>query len=91
MKFLDTITLSINELNREISSLKNLKKEEENKVKKLTDELDNLRKEYQLFKNKFKYIKEEDILDNRSNFELLKKVNRYEKKLSELGVDISKI
>jgi hypothetical protein len=39
----------------------------------------------------FKNINENDFIDNRSSIELLKKVNIYAKKLSELGVGVSKL
>ena len=90
-KFLDTITLTINELNRQISSLKSEKDEANNKANELNKKLEEVNREFQLFKNKFKNIKEDDFIDNRSNIELLKKVNVYAKKLNELGVDVTKL
>ena len=90
-KFLDTITLSINELNRQILEVKKQKSDVESIVAHLKQEIVDIKNDFQLFKNKFKNIKEDDVLDNRSNFELLKKVNVYAKKLSELGVDVNKL
>ena len=90
-KFLDLIVLTIVELNRQIKSLNNDKKEKDDEIDRLNNKIEDLKNEFQLFKNKFKNIKEEDILNNRSNFELLKKVNIYERKLNELGVDINKL
>lgn len=90
-KFLDTLTLSINQLNREISSLKLLKDEAEKRVEELNKKLEETKREFQLFRNKFKNIKEDDFIDNRSSIELLKKVNVYAKKLNELGVDVNKL
>ena len=90
-KFLDSITLSINELNRQILEVKKQKTDIESVVAHLKQEIVDIKNDFQLFKNKFKNIKEDDVLDNRSNFELLKKVNIYAKKLSELGVDVNKL
>jgi DivIVA domain-containing protein len=90
-KFLDTIILSVIELNRQIILLQQEKSDSKNTIQILTRQLNDLKSEFQLFKNRFKNIKEDDVLNNRSNFELLKKVNVYERKLSELGVDVSKL
>ena len=90
-KFLDTITLSINELNRQILEVKKQKSDVENVVAQLKQEIVDIKNDFQLFKNKFKNINENDFIDNRSSIELLKKVNIYAKKLSELGVDVSKL
>ena len=90
-KFLDTIILSMVELKREIASLEKEKATSQEKIKTLEKELSEVKRDFQLFKNKFKYIKEDDVIDNRSNFELIKKVNIYAKKLAELGVDVSKL
>ena len=90
-KFLDAITLSISDLNHEISALKNSKDEALKQVEELSKKLEETKREFQLFKNKFKNINENDFIDNRSSIELLKKVNIYAKKLSELGVDVSKL
>ena len=90
-KFLDAITRSISDLNHEISALKNSKDEALKQVEELSKKLEETKREFQLFKNKFKNINENDFIDNRSSIELLKKVNIYAKKLSELGVDVSKL
>ena len=60
-------------------------------VEELSKKLEETKREFQLFKNKFKNINENDFIDNRSSIELLKKVNIYAKKLSELGVDVNKL
>lgn len=90
-KFLDTITLTINKLNNEIATLKSQNNEANIRNEELNKKLEDIKREFQLFKNKFKNIKEDDFIDNRSNIELLKKVNVYAKKLSELGVDVTKL
>jgi cell division initiation protein len=90
-KFLDAVTLSINELFNEIKNLNELNQNLSNKIDSLNAEKQNLEEEFIIFKNKFKNIKESDFIDNKSSVELLKKVNIYEKKLASLGVDITKL
>lgn len=90
-KFLDTVTLTINALNTEIKNLNQLNDESVQEIEMLKKKLDDLNTEFTLFKNKFKYIKETDFIDNRSSIDLLRKVNVYSEKLNELGVDVNKL
>lgn len=90
-KFLDAITLSINALFNEIKKLTDENQVNLDKIETLMKEKKELESKFFMFKNKYKNIKENDFIDNRSSIELLKKVNIYERKLSSLGVDVTKL
>ena len=50
-----------------------------------------LEKDFYLFKEKYKNIKDSDFVENANTLEMIKKINLYERKLFELGQDPKKI
>lgn len=86
-KFLDKVILTVNNLDLIIKALNEKIVADQVSYKKLVDQYNELETRFYSFKNQYKNIKETDFIDNKNSIELLKKINIYEKKLSELGID----
>lgn len=86
--FLDQVLYTIDLKDKKIDSLTS----EVQSLKKSLDDLNeknkNISREFSFFKKRFKNINEDDVLKNASTIELIQKVNVYERKLNELGVDL---
>lgn len=86
--FLDQVLYTIDLKDKKIDSLTS----EVQSLKKSLDDLieknKNISREFSFFKKRFKNINEDDVLKNASTIELIQKVNVYERKLNELGVDL---
>ena len=86
-QFLDAVIEDINLKKTKINELLNTNYTLVQTNKDLQKQIDDISFQFKLFKSKFKNIKETDIIDNESSIELLKRVNAYECKLVEVGID----
>lgn len=90
-KFLDDIICDYELFAKTLENLNEIKEKNELKIASLSKKIEKLDIDFSLFKNKFKYIKEEDAIDNKNSFELLKRVNILEEFISSKGFDPKKI
>lgn len=90
-KFLDDIICDYELFAKTLENLNEIKEKNELKIASLSKKTEKLDIDFSLFKNKFKYIKEEDAIDNKNSFELLKRVNILEEFISSKGFDPKKI
>lgn len=86
-KFLDKVLLTVNNLNLTINALNEKILMDHKSFDELTINYKDLETKFYAFKNKYKNIKEDDFIDNKNSIELIKKINIYERKLNELGID----
>lgn len=86
--FLDQVLYTIDLKDKKIDSLTSEVQSLKKSLDDLTEKNINISREFSFFKKRFKNINEDDVLKNVSTIELIQKVNVYERKLNELGVDL---
>lgn len=86
--FLDQVLYTIDLKDKKIDSLTSEVQSLKKSLDDLTEKNKNISREFSFFKKRFKNINEDDVLKNVSTIELIQKVNVYERKLNELGVDL---
>ena len=86
--FLDQVLYTIDLKDKKIDSLTSEVQSLKKSLDDLTEKNRNISREFSFFKKRFKNINEDDVLKNASTIELIQKVNVYERKLNELGVDL---
>lgn len=86
--FLDQVLYTIDLKDKKIDSLTSEVQSLKKSLDDLTEKNINISREFSFFKKRFKNINEDDVLKNASTIELIQKVNVYERKLNELGVDL---
>lgn len=87
-RFLDKLVLTVHDLNGIIAKLDSDKLELSKKIRALEDKISELKTNFEIFKTKYKNIKESDFIDFSTTIEQIKKINIYETKLHSLGVDV---
>lgn len=87
-EFLDEIIELINFYDKKVEERDKNIEALKNSIQKLNQDNVDLKKELETLKKTYKNIKAEDI-GKYSNYDLIKKVNIYESKLLELGIDIT--
>lgn len=89
--FLDDVLDTIDSKDKKINDLEKQVELLSEKTKELANENRKLEKDFYLFKEKYKNIKDSDFVENANTLEMIKKINLYERKLFELGQDPKKI
>jgi DivIVA domain-containing protein len=86
-QFLDLLLNERKQKNAEISQLNETISALRVENKDFSDRFSNLSNEFLIYKSTFKNLKPSDLQNKISGVELLAKINVYEKKLNELGID----
>lgn len=89
--FLDDVLDTIDSKDKKINDLEKQVELLSEKTKELANENKKLEKDFYLFKEKYKNIKDSDFVENANTLEMIKKINLYERKLFELGQDPKKL
>lgn len=89
--FLDEVLDTIDSKDKKIKDLEVQVNNLIQKEKELEKQNKKLEKDFYLFKEKYKNIKDTDFIENANTLEMIKKINLYERKLFELGYDPNKL
>ncbi|MEG0977833.1 MAG: DivIVA domain-containing protein [Bacilli bacterium] len=90
-EFLDVIITAVSQNEATYFALLNEKESYLKSIESLKKELEEVKFNFGLFKQKFKYIKENDIINNAASVDLIRRVNQLEEFISSKGFDPNKI
>ncbi|MEG1565579.1 MAG: DivIVA domain-containing protein [Bacilli bacterium] len=90
-EFLDVIITAVSQNETTYFALLNEKESYLKSIESLKKELEEVKFNFGLFKQKFKYIKENDIINNAASVDLIRRVNQLEEFISSKGFDPNKI
>ncbi|MEG0034236.1 MAG: DivIVA domain-containing protein [Bacilli bacterium] len=90
-EFLDVIITAVSQNETTYFTLLNENESYLKSIESLKKELEEVKFNFGLFKQKFKYIKENDIINNAASVDLIRRVNQLEEFLSSKGFDPKKI